>query len=47
MKVYSQFNQKKDETEYTMYMRIDPGKIIWDDALVIGYKIPASTGGNG
>lgn len=38
MKVYSQFNQKKDETEYTMYMRVDPGKILWEDALVIGYK---------
>ena len=37
MKVYSQFNQRKDQTEYTMYMRIDPGKIVWDDALVIGY----------
>ena len=39
MKVYSQFNQKKDEHEYTMYMRVDPGKIIWDDALVIAYKV--------
>lgn len=38
MKVYSQFNQKIDETEYTMYMRVDPGKILWEDALVIGYK---------
>ncbi len=38
MKVYSQFNQRKDQTEYTMYMRIDPGKIVWDDALVIGYN---------
>ena len=37
MKVYSQFNQRKDQTEYTMYMRVDPGKIVWDDALVIGY----------
>ena len=35
MKVYSQFNQRKDLTEYTMYMRLDPGKIVWDDALVI------------
>ena len=39
MKVYSQFNQKKDQTEYTMYMRIDPGKIVWDDALVIAAKL--------
>ena len=39
MKVYSQFNQRKDLTEYTMYFRADPGKIIWDDALVIGYPI--------
>ena len=38
MKVYSQFNQRKDLTEYTMYMRLDPGKIVWDDALVIAYK---------
>ena len=38
MKVYSQFNQRKDQTEYTMYMRIDPGKIVWDKALVIAYK---------
>ena len=37
MKVYSQFNQRKDQTEYTMYMRVDPGKIVWDDALVIAY----------
>lgn len=37
MKVYSQFNQRKDLTEYTMYMRLDPGKIVWDDALVIAY----------
>jgi len=37
MKVYSQFNQRKDLTEYTMYMRVDPGKIVWDDALVIAY----------
>ena len=38
MKVYTQFNQRKDLTEYTMYMRVDPGKIVWDDALVIGYN---------
>ena len=38
LKVYSQFNQRKDLTEYTMYMRLDPGKIVWDDALVIAYK---------
>ena len=37
MKVYSQFNQRKDLTEYTMFMRLDPGKIVWDDALVIAY----------
>jgi len=37
MKVYSQFNQRKDLTEYTMYMRLDPSKIVWDDALVIAY----------
>ena len=37
MKVYSQFNLRKDLTEYTMYMRLDPGKIVWDDALVIAY----------
>ena len=37
IKVYSQFNQRKDLTEYTMYMRLDPGKIVWDDALVIAY----------
>ena len=39
MKVYSQFNQRKDLTEYTMYMRVDPGKIVWDDALVIAYPV--------
>jgi hypothetical protein len=39
MKVYSKFNERKDLTEYTMYMRIDPGKIIWDDALVIAYNV--------
>ncbi|MDR1021030.1 MAG: hypothetical protein LBL73_09755 [Synergistaceae bacterium] len=39
MKVYSKFNERKDLTEYTMYFRADPGKIIWDDALVVGYKI--------
>ena len=38
MKVYSQFNQRKDLTEYTMYMRLDPGKIVYDDALVIAYN---------
>ncbi len=38
MKVYSEFNQRKDLTEYTMYMRVDPGKIVWDDALVIAYN---------
>jgi hypothetical protein len=41
MKVYSKFNERKDLTEYTMYMRLDPGKIIWDDALVIAYSTPA------
>ena len=39
MKIYNKFNERKDLTEFTMYMRLDPGKIIWDDALVIGYKI--------
>ena len=38
MELYSKFNERKDLTEYTMYMRLDPGKIVWDDALVIGYK---------
>ena len=38
MKVLSQFNQRKDITEFTMYMRLDPGKIVWDDALVIAYQ---------
>lgn len=38
MKVLSNFNQRKDLTEYTMYMRLDPGKIVWDDALVIAYS---------
>ena len=38
MKVYSEFNSRKDLTEYTMYMRLDPGKIVWDDALVIAYN---------
>ena len=38
MKVYSRFNQRKDLTEYTMYMRLDPGKIVWDDALMIAYQ---------
>lgn len=38
MKVLSQYNQRKDLTEYTMYMRLDPGKIVWDDALVIAYS---------
>ena len=37
MRVLSTFNQRKDLTEYTMYMRLDPGKIVWDDALVIAY----------
>lgn len=35
MKIYSKFAERKDLTEYTMYMRVDPGKIVWDDALVI------------
>ena len=35
MKLYSKFSERKDLTEYTMYMRVDPGKIVWDDALVI------------
>lgn len=39
MKVYNKFHERKDLTEYTMYMRLDPGKIIWDDALVVGYKV--------
>ena len=39
MKVYSEFNKRKDQTEYTMYMRVDPGKIAWDDALVIAYPM--------
>lgn len=38
MKVYSDFQSRKDLTEYTMYMRLDPGKIVWDDALVIAYE---------
>ncbi|MBQ8692790.1 MAG: hypothetical protein IJ520_06560, partial [Synergistaceae bacterium] len=38
MKVYSDFSKRKDLTEYTMYMRVDPGKIVWDDALVIASK---------
>lgn len=37
--LYSKFNERKDLTEYTMYIRSDPGKIIWDDALVIGYNV--------
>ena len=37
MQVLSQFNQRKDLTEFTMYMRLDPGKIVWDDALVVAY----------
>lgn len=37
MKVLSQHNQRKDLTEFTMYMRLDPGKIVYDDALVIAY----------
>lgn len=36
--VHGQFNPRKDLTEYTMYARVDPGKIIWDDALVIAYN---------
>ena len=39
MKVFSEFNKRKDLTEYTMYMRVDPGKIVWDDALVIAYPM--------
>ena len=39
MKIYNKFNERKDLTEFTMYMRLDPGKIIWDDALVIAYKM--------
>ena len=38
MEVHSEFIPRKDMTEYTMYMRVDPGKIVWDDALVIAYK---------
>ena len=37
MQVLSQYNQRKDLTEFTMYMRLDPGKIVWDDALVVAY----------
>lgn len=39
MKIYNKFNERKDLTEFTMYMRLDPGKIIWDDALVVAYKV--------
>jgi len=39
MKIYNEFNKRKDLTEFTMYLRFDPGKIIWDDALVIAYKV--------
>ena len=35
MEVHSEYRPRKDMTEYTMYMRVDPGKIVWDDALVI------------
>ena len=38
MEVHSEYKPRKDMTEYTMYMRVDPGKIVWDDALVIAYK---------
>lgn len=38
MEVHSEFVPRKDMTEYTMYMRVDPGKIVWDDALVIASK---------
>ena len=38
MTVYTEFSRRKDLTEYTMYMRVDPGKIVWDDALVIASK---------
>ena len=38
MEVHSEYRPRKDMTEYTMYMRVDPGKIVWDDALVIAYK---------
>jgi hypothetical protein len=47
MTVYSKFNERKDQTEYTMYMRLDPGKIIWDDALVIAYPITETPPGPG
>ncbi len=39
MKIYNKFNERKDLTEFTMYMRPDPGKIIWDDALVVAYAM--------
>ncbi len=39
IKIYNKFNERKDLTEFTMYMRLDPGKIIWDDALVVAYKV--------
>lgn len=35
MEVHNEYKPRKDMTEYTMYMRVDPGKIVWDDALVI------------
>ena len=38
MDVHSVYQPRKDMTEYTMYMRVDPGKIVWDDALVIASK---------
>ena len=38
MDVHSEYKPRKDMTEYTMYMRVDPGKIVWDDALVIASK---------
>lgn len=38
MDVHSVYQPRKDMTEYTMYMRVDPGKIVWDDALVIARK---------
>ena len=38
MEVHAEYKPRKDMTEYTMYMRVDPGKIVWDDALVIAYK---------
>jgi hypothetical protein len=42
VRVENERSPRKRLTEYTSTMRLDPAKIIWHNALVIGYEVPSA-----